>query len=101
MGYLDDSLKKLYEEFKVVFDQDSFLKFRFLFEEKCTAESMPNLFNGLIGLARYLIRELQVKTTEKERYFRNEERKKRDEDHFSDIKSNKAMKIKSGRKPVL
>jgi len=63
---LDESLKKLYDEFKAAFDQDELRSFRRLFKEECTFESLPIFFCLLMDLTKYLLNKIQSKTVDKD-----------------------------------
>ena len=100
MGNYDNLLKNLHEDFKAVLDPDAFLNFRFLFKEKCTFDSMPNLLIELIDLAECLIRKIQEQRMENERNKRNEDQEKGDDECFSIIEANGNVKMKSRAKLV-
>jgi len=76
MGYFKDSLKELYEEFKVVFNQDEDKKFHRLFEEEYTVESMPNLVFVLIDLAKFLLNESKARENDLGEYNKQKEEEK-------------------------
>jgi len=80
MGYFRNSLMELYEEFKVVINQDEHKKFHRLFEEEYTIESLPSFLFLLIDLARFLLHEIKAKENDLGKDNNdNEEEKRADE----------------------
>ena len=67
MTYFDSLLKKLYDEFKRVFNQDEIYSFRDLFKVECSLESIASKFSLLIDLTMYLLQEIQLHTNNETR----------------------------------
>jgi len=60
MGYYDDSLQKLYDEFKTVMSQEEFSNFRSYFTSSCTIESLPRNFVNLIEVTIQLLKSIRA-----------------------------------------
>jgi len=78
VGYFKSSLRELYEEFKVVFNEDENKIFHRLFEEELTIDSIPSFFFQFIDVGMFLLNKIKAQKKDLGKDDKDKEKEKKE-----------------------